>query len=57
MEDSQIFDHQIEVAYQRLHELMEQSGGSPEQQGVIGEALEALSTSLEELHVAGEELR
>jgi PAS domain S-box-containing protein len=57
MEDSQIFDQQIEVAYQRLHKLMEHSGGSPEQQGVIGGALEALSTSLEELHVAGEELR
>jgi PAS domain S-box-containing protein len=57
MEDRQIFDRQIEVAYQRLHELAEHSSGSPEQQGVIGEALEALSISLEALHAAGKELR
>jgi PAS domain S-box-containing protein len=54
MEDRQFFDQQIEAAYQRLSELMEQSGGSPRQRAALAEALKSLSTGLEEPHATGE---
>ena len=56
MEQKKIFDRQAEVAQQRLQELLERAGGSPEQHAVMAEALEALSTSLEALRHARDEL-
>jgi signal transduction histidine kinase/putative methionine-R-sulfoxide reductase with GAF domain len=55
MEDWRIFDQQIENAHQHLRELMELSNRSPEQTAAILEVQQALSASLEELGLAGEE--
>jgi PAS domain S-box-containing protein len=52
-----VFERRIEAAQERLHALLGRADASPELQQEAGEALQVLSTSLEELRVVGEELR
>ncbi|MHB9130052.1 MAG: PAS domain-containing sensor histidine kinase [Armatimonadota bacterium] len=51
------FDAKIEETQHQLEALARQAEASPEERRLLTEALATLSTTLEELHVAGEELR
>ena len=51
------FERKIEAARQRLEELEERAKGPADLRAVVVETLADLSATLEELHVAGEELR
>lgn len=55
--NADVLDQQIELAQQRLRALSQQAGRSPEEKGVLDEALEQLSIALYELRVTSEELR
>jgi len=57
MQQGEIFARQIEGVQQALRGLQQRASGSPEPQAVAVEAMELISSSLEELSAIAENLR